>query len=238
MQCNKYKKMEQKWLVTTHYYSFMDILHSETTWIEYTPKNSHAQHVRTHTYVHTRRLGLKISKNFPPDNESWTHTHTHMHCAPHIPPLWSSSNSPTSSIPLAAVSPLTWCCCRADLAKGCPQNWHGMRASSAVRGSGRWEDNKEWAQATYVCMYICSSHCPPNELHAFTSKHECTSLKCGDTWNTLHWQGFSNLPSPRTGGESVWPRTWEEYFLCFKEDLQLACIVRYTQPTEYNKGSK
>ena len=30
-------------------------------------------------------------------------------------------------------------------------------------------------------MYICSSHCPPNDLHAITSMHECTPLECGDT---------------------------------------------------------
>ena len=83
-----------------------------------------------------------------------THTHTRMHWAWHMLLLCSSSNIPTPSTPLITVSPLTWCCCRADLAKGCPQNWHGMRASSAVRGSGRWEDNKEWAQATYVCTYV------------------------------------------------------------------------------------
>ena len=28
----------------------------------------------------------------------------------------------------------------------------------------------------YVCMYVCSSHCPPNELHAITSMHGCTPL--------------------------------------------------------------
>ena len=36
----------------------------------------------------------------------------------------------------------------------------------------------------YVCMYVCSSHCPPNEQHAITSMHECPPLECGDTWNT------------------------------------------------------
>ena len=36
----------------------------------------------------------------------------------------------------------------------------------------------------YVYMYVCSSHCPPNELHAITSMHECTPLECGDTLST------------------------------------------------------
>ena len=48
----------------------------------------------------------------------------------------------------------------------------------------------------YVCMYVCSSHCPPNELHAITSMHECTPLECGDTWNT-----FQRIPTYHLQGQ-------------------------------------
>ena len=39
----------------------------------------------------------------------------------------------------------------------------------------------------YVCMYVCSSHCPPNELHAITSMQKCTPLECGD----VHMEHFT-----------------------------------------------
>ena len=158
-----------------------------------------------------------------------------MHCAPHMPLLFIFKQP----------HPLHPSCYCFPTHLMLLQGWLSKRLSTELaRNEGFLSCQREWEVrgqqgmgSGYVCMYVCSSHCPPNELHAITSMHECTPLECGDTWNTFHWQGPSNLPSPRTGGESVWPRTWEEDFFCFKEDLQLACIVWYTQPTEWNNGS-
>ena len=107
--------------------------------------HTHTTRTRTHTRtcIHTHTHTTCTHAHTSTEHHT-CHSSVHLQTAP---PLHQSRYS-------LVTAPLTWCCCRADLAKGCEQNWHGMRASSAVRGSGRWEDNKEWAQPTYVCTYV------------------------------------------------------------------------------------
>ena len=129
--------------------------------------------------------------------------------------LHDTPNSHSTSTPLIATSPLTWCYCRADLSKGCEQDClHGMRTSLL---SGRKEVRRQ-----LQIGYTCSLHCPPNGLHAITSMHECTPLECV-THGTLSTDKALQLTISKD--RRVIGCTWEEDFFCLKEDLQLACIL-------------
>ena len=162
MPCNKYKKRAE----TTWHNSLLSLLESFTIWsnLDWVNWNSHTQHTHTHTHTHTRTYTVYVYTVRTLYNKwTWTHTHTDALCFPtHLMLLqgWLSKRLWT------------------ELARN---------ESFLSCQSGRLEDNKEWAQATHVCMQpTLSIKC---ELHAITSMHECTRLECGDTWNTFTDKG-------------------------------------------------